>query len=78
MEKLSNFQDNVLNNTKMRNLKGGSNGQGALMARELRSLMEPEVHATGAFLDDDYTPEDYWTDVDGNGQWSTGDKLCFN
>lgn len=79
MEKMSYFIENNIEIQQLKNIKGGSNGQDSLTNSELRSLLaEPKTYPSGAFIDDNYTPDDYWTDNDGDGQLSPGDVMCFN
>jgi hypothetical protein len=79
MEKLIDFSKKFIKNEQLKKITGGSNGQDATRGKALRSLtLEPKVYDTGAFIDDNYTPEDYWTDNDGDGDLSPGDTMCFN
>jgi len=79
MESLHSFIENKIENKQLKSINGGANGQDSIISSEFRSLLaEPKTYATGAFLDDDYTPDDYWTDNDGDGEMSPGDIMCHN
>lgn len=78
MESLKHFKNKELNNQFLKSIEGGSTGQGAIIESSLRLLGEPKVYASGAFIDDEGTPDDYWTDNDGDMKLSPGDTMCFN
>lgn len=73
MKSLKNFKKEQLSNKQLTDVKGG-------VGREaLKSLdFGPSTIDTGAFIDDNYTYEDTWTDNDGNGEISPGDVICYN